>query len=209
MRVAYSIAFVLGATYGLVGCAEANLPDDVPLVDDATATHTRDAGRDASPRGTTSPLPGRDQPPSAPGPPGLSDAGAAPMKEPAPMTPFKRIDVRYPLDENVFLAQCTLDAKTQLVWKTTSSGPDANGRWAEPAYGQAPNVYGGCGAKASGEYPIVITSIAEGALPVGTFLAKCASTGVAHVYRVTGALEGHPAATYQYPEQHAACAGTP
>jgi hypothetical protein len=131
-------------------------------------------------------------------PPSSSDAGA-----PQPASyPFRAIDLRYVVDQGLFLTQCVPDASTQYVWTTRSSGADAFSRFADPAYPEPTKT---CGTKTSGAYPIVLTWAADGVIPEGTFVAKCVASGVAEIYRVTTAIDGHPAATYAYPENHPAC----
>jgi hypothetical protein len=142
---------------------------------------------------------GSPPPPPAEG----KDAGAPPP--PPPEYPFRAIDVRHPVRADIFITQCRPDGATQLVWKTTGVGPDADSSWANPQYTQQPGVYGGCGTKTANEYPIILTSLADGEVPKGSFVAKCTKTKEAHVYRITGTFEGHPMATFEYPEVHAAC----
>jgi len=222
----------LTGVFALAACANETVPDDLVQDDEPAATAARDAGKGATPTkrpkdagpGEAAPLPpgtggpatpdasttdaGAGTPPkdAGPGPGKGTDAG----KTVPPGTPFKRMDIRYPVEAGDYVLQCTLDAKTQLVWKTSASGTDENARFADPAYGQQPNVYGGCGAKVNGEYPLVFSSLADGALPAGTYVVKCSSATRGDVYRVSGALEGHPSATFMYDEAvtpGGACAG--
>ncbi len=131
-----------------------------------------------------------------------TDAGGTPPSS----DPFRELDVRYPVGDGLYLTQCTPDAVTQYVWKTTANGTDAYARFADPAYPQMPNVFGSCGAKTNGAYPIVLTWTADdGTIPQGTFVAKCVATARAEVYQITTAVDGHPAATFAYPENHPAC----
>lgn len=220
---------VLGFVGGLIAaCVDTTAPDDLDLENASGGRPATGSAKGGSPSKKTSPLPddGTHPPGSAgPGPspvdggtPSSPDGssprpgedagktpGPAPTQTPVPTTPFKRIDVRYPVDAGQFITQCSLDAKTQLVWKTLDTGTDAFARFADPAYYQQPGVFIGCGAKTAGEYPLVFTALAIGDLATGTYVAKCAGGGVAHVYRISGSVEGHPAATYGYAEQHAAC----
>jgi hypothetical protein len=150
------------------------------------------------------------EPPTTPSEPASSDVKdggttTTTPPPPPPEYPFRAIDVRHPVAAEVFITQCKPDGATQLVWKTTGSGPDPDSSWANPQYTQQPGVYGGCGTKTANEYPIVLTSLAAGDLPNGSFIAKCTKTKEAHVYQITGTFEGHPMATFQYPESHAAC----
>lgn len=118
---------------------------------------------------------------------------------------FGRIDIRYLVPADGFVLQCTPSGDSQMVWKTTSSGLDANGRWANPIYAQAPNVNGNCGPLTNGQYAVVFHSLAAGTMSTGAYVCKCSGNGRAEVYRISGLIDGHPAATFAYGENHAGC----
>ena len=224
------IVVLLGTLTGaFVACVDETVPDDLVLDDQPAVTEGRDAGkaREAGkgttpgkttpPAGGTDPGPGTGStdagtpkdpaPPTTPPTPTTKPTATAPPAPTTPPTAFKRIDIRFLVDTGDYILQCTLDAKTQLVWKSDPSGTDANARFATPQYGQQPNVQAGCGSKVNGVYPLVFSSMADGAMPAGTYVVKCTSSTRGDVFRVTGALQGHPLATYAYDEPHPACAG--
>lgn len=208
----FAIGMVIGA------CSGADPNGDLPLTDDPNAIPSKKSGGGGTSKSGGSPLPKGDSDPLPPPPPGTPkpDAGAdsgggtsnppPPPPPPTPTTPFKRIDVRYPIDAGLFLTQCTPDGgKTQLVWKTSAASADAYSRYADPVYSQLPSAQNPCGSPTGGEYPIVLTAFAEGVIPTGTFVVKCASKGTAHVYKITSAVGGSPAATWQYPQLDSTC----
>jgi hypothetical protein len=157
-----------------------------------------------APTGQPAPEAPRDQSNDAGG--GASDAGSSVDATPPPAPiPFLKIDLRYPAATDLFITQCSPDEKTQWVWKTTASGTDAYSRFANPAYTQLPNVLMACGTKSADEFPIVLTWTNAGAIPNGTFVVKCMGPNLGHVYKVTTAVDGRPAATWQYAEVHPAC----
>lgn len=207
------LVFVVGMVIG--ACSGGDPNGDLPLLDDPSAgSPTKKSGGGGVSRGGGTTLPTADAgtrpPPEGSRRDGGADATApAPTPPPPPApptTPFERIDVRYPIDAGLFLTQCTPDGgKTQLVWKTSASSADAYSRYADPVYTQPPNVQTPCGSPTSGEHPIVLTAFAEGAIPNGTFVVKCASRGTSHVYKVTTSVGGSPAATWQYPQADMTC----
>lgn len=207
------VVFVVGMVVG--ACSGGGPNGDLPLEDDPSAgPSSRTGGGSSTSRGGGNTLPeGRTDDGGALPPPDESahdagaDAKAGGTKPPStPTTPFKRIEVRYPIESGLFLTQCTPDGgKTQLVWKSSASAPDAYSRYADPVYTQLPGAGSPCGTTTSGEYPIVLTAFAAGVIPDGTFVVKCASKGTAQVYKVTTSVGGSPAATWQYPQVDATC----
>lgn len=213
------ILLALSVTLGLFGCAAVPEGDELPI-EDVPAPH-RDRGSrstDSTPSTTmAAELPSSATDPASPNraadsgapKPAATDAGAGatapkpPSQGPAPSA-FGRLDVRYPVNANGFVAQC--DSPTaQLVWSTSARGPDADSRWGEPRYTQVPGGFVGCGAKKDDRYPLVFTSEPSGALPDGTYVAKCVAKGVAEVYRIDGELSGHPSASFAYPTNWGNC----
>ena len=183
-----------------------------PSLDESNNTKD-DAGKkksDAAPKGPSSTEPPDPLPP--PTPP-VKDGGgndsatndSAPGPTNPPPTPFLMLDVRYPVDANRYVTQCTPDGKSQLVWTTTDRGLDENSRFANASYKENPGTNYPCGTIASGEHPIVLSWLPPDGVPVGTWIVRCAGNKTSQVYRVTTTHAGHPAATYQYPETYAAC----
>ena len=210
------LVFVIGMVIG--ACSGGDPNGDLPLEDDPSAGPSKKAGSGSgTSRGGGNTLPeGRTDDAGPPAPEGSqrdggTDAGGGSTTPPTtppptPTTPFERIEVRYPIVSGLFLTQCTPDGgKTQLVWKTSPSAPDAYSRYADPVYTQLPGAGSPCGTTTSGEYPIVLTAFAAGAIPDGAFVVKCASKGTAQVYKVTTSVGGSPAATWQYPQVDATC----
>ena len=191
-------AFALTLT-AFAGCSVIAAEEELPVVD-RPGDEIKKSGKDRD-SGTIKPEGGGRLPdPGAQPPAELPEAGAPPSSY-----PFRELDIRHPLAADLFVTQCTPDGTTELVWKTTASGPDALSTYAEPAYTQNAGLLRGCGEAAAGEHPLVLASVGAGEIPVGTFLAKCVAPGQAHVYAISGVLDGHPIATWQYPEAHAAC----
>lgn len=152
-----------------------------------------------------------DTPPPPP-PPSSTGTGTPPPPPPPPAAnePFRRLDVRNVLGDAQFIVQCE-SPTSQRVWQTSAPGPDVVSVWGIGKYKQSPsvpNLSPGCGSMTGGHYPIVFTTYASGALPSGMFVAKCVDANTAEVYKITGSVDGHPSASFQYPETHPTCANS-
>jgi hypothetical protein len=116
---------------------------------------------------------------------------------------FEALDVRHPIGAGGFITQCNESADGERVWLTTATGKDDGSRWAEAKYPQQALL--ACGEPRDGRHPLVFRSEAEGTLETA-WVTQCADDPhTAHVYRVEGALEGHPMAAFQHDEIDESC----
>jgi len=129
---------------------------------------------------------------------------AAPAVQPSPTPPdgpFAALLVKTAIPSGEYVTQCD-DAGGESVWTTTASGPDNGSRWAAAVYPQTQS--GACGDGSSAHYPLVFRSASAGA--VSAWVTRCSGTGVHEVFRIEDeVVDGHPAATFQYPEADEAC----
>ncbi len=208
VRLALFITIAFSSLGVLLACSA-----PTPGLEESNSTSKDDGGKKkpdgGQSSGSSSSEPPDDLPP--PTPPSndgesedetKTDGGGA--TPPAP-TPFLMLDVRYPVDADRYITQCTPDGKAQLVWTTTGAGANEYSRFAKAAYEESPGVHYPCGALDDGQYPIVLSWLPPEGVPKGTWIARCVGKESAHVYRVLGTHAGHPAATFQYPEQYAGC----
>jgi hypothetical protein len=93
------------------------------------------------------------------------------------------------------------DTSHELVWRSTvtTGCPTCSAAYSF-AYTQNPAPPGyPCNASTNGIYPIVF-----GALPapaVGSWVIQCTNQpGYAYIFKVTGVVDGHPVAPFQYPQ---------
>jgi hypothetical protein len=115
----------------------------------------------------------------------------------------QRLDVRYPMASGLWITQCIPDLSGRYVWQTTSTGKDANSRWANFMWPET--ITSPCGPLNNGLYPLIFTSLPASTY-LGTWVTQCLPAGrVQHVYRIDTNVNNNPAAVYLYDEPNAAC----
>lgn len=115
----------------------------------------------------------------------------------------QRLDVRATMSGGLWITQCLPDLGGRYVWQTQSTGKDPYSRWANFMWPEG--VTSGCGAPASGLYPLVFTSLPAGSY-AGSWVTQCVGSGQRqHVYRIDTTVDAHPAAVFLYDEQNSAC----
>ncbi len=111
--------------------------------------------------------------------------------------PFEALDIGVAIPAGAFMTEC-LD-EGERVWETDGTGRDERSSWGVAEYPQQP--VGTCGDEVHSHRQIVFRSSDAGSLQ-GTWVTACdGHDNVELVFYVDSeVVDGHPAATFQYPQ---------
>jgi hypothetical protein len=117
--------------------------------------------------------------------------------------PFPALHVKGPIDGGHWITQCNESADGERVWQVEGGGPAPDTRWATAKYPQ--RITTSCGDAKDGRYPIVLRNYEAGQF--GAWVTACTGDGdgLQRVYRIDAAVDGHPAASFQYNEASGDC----
>jgi len=118
--------------------------------------------------------------------------------------PFPALRIASPVAEaGTYVTQCSEDASGERVWTVSASGPERNQRWADARYPQ--EVSASCGKPTEVHHPLVFRNHAAG--EVSGWIGVCVEDGAGTelVFHVDHTVDGHPAASFQFPQLSSEC----